>query len=408
MKRALVSLAAIAAVLVAPGARAAGFSLDTQSARTVGMAGAATGLVDDASAIYFNPAGIVQGRVLDAQANGTLVLPSSTYTDAYGNSTTTPFRLVPTAQAYVAGGITKDFSAGIGVFEPFGLQIGWPANWEGRSLITYASLATYDVNPTLAYRLGPMRVGAGVQIVASQVDFERDIALPNGQYGTSQLGGTAWGVGGNVGIQVDAIPKVLSFGAHYRSAVELSFDGNAHFDGIPSSLAGTLHDQPGATRVVLPDSFAFGIAAHPVPKLALDLDVVYFDWSFFRSIDIAFPNDATNTLASTQPKRWQNTVNLHLGGEWAPTDAWRARLGAMYDPSPSPGDTLTPDLPDSTRLAFSAGGGWRAKNGLKLDVGYELVLLLSRDSTAPQLPGSYSGFANVVSLGIGWTTPTKK
>jgi long-chain fatty acid transport protein len=387
-------------------ARAAGFALDTQSTRTVGMGEAVTGMIDDSSAIFFNPAGIAQGRTLDAQISGMLILPSSTYTNPLGGSTTTPFRAVPPVAGYVSGGITKDFSAGIGMFTPYGLTIGWPSGWEGRSLITYASLATYDINPTLAYKLGPVRLGAGLQILYATVDLQRDLALPGGVYGSTELGADAWGVGANFGAQVEAVPKVLSFGLAYRSTAVLNFSGNAHFEGIPQSLAGTLHDQPGTSRFVLPDSLAFGVAVHPIPKLVLDLDVVYYGWDYFRSIDIYFPNDTTGTLSSTQPKRWSAIANVHLGAELALNDAWRLRAGAVVDPSPAPGDTLTPDLPDSTRLAFSLGGGYRHKSGVRVDVAYQLVLLLSRSSTAPQLPGDYSGFANILSLGLGFSTPT--
>jgi long-chain fatty acid transport protein len=399
----LVSVGAL--VLATRDARAAGIGLDVQSARAVGMGQAMTGMVDDSSAIYYNPAGIAQGKILDALVSGQLILPSSTYTNPSGGSTTTPARAVPPVAAFVSGGITKDFSAGIGLFTPYGLTIGWPAGWEGRSLSRYASLATYDLNPTLAYKLGPVRIGAGVQIMYSTVDIQRDIALPGGTYGSLQLGADAWGVGGNVGVQVEAVPKVLSFGLAYRSTVVLNYDGSAHFDGIPQTLQGTLHDQPGTSRIVLPDSLAFGVAVRPIRRLVLDLDAVYYGWDYFRSIDFNFPNDASGTLSTSEPKRWSSTANVHLGAEIGLTDALCIRAGAVIDPTPSPSDTLLPDLPDSTRLAFSLGGGYRHKSGLRLDAGYQLVLLLSRTSTAPQLPGDYSGFANILSLSIGWSTP---
>jgi long-chain fatty acid transport protein len=39
---------------------AGGFQINEHSARAMGMAGAFTGLANDASAVYFNPAGITQ------------------------------------------------------------------------------------------------------------------------------------------------------------------------------------------------------------------------------------------------------------------------------------------------------------------------------------------------------------
>lgn len=400
----LLAAGAASVCLGAPRARAAGIGVDVQSARAMAMgAGAVTGMIDDSSAIYYNPAGIAQGQILDAQVGDSFIMPSSTYESPSGVSTTTPFAVVPPFYGYAAGGITRDLSVGVGMFTPYGLTIKWPAGWEGRSLITYANLASYDINPTIAYRFGPVRVGAGLQVVYSTVDLQRDIALPNGAFGTSELGGDGWGVGGNVGLQVEAVPKILSFGLHYRSAVAIDYSGNAHFGGIPATLAGTIHDQAATTRVVLPDSFAAGIAVRPTPKLVLDADVVYYGWSHLQSIDIAFPNDASGSLAIHEPKNWSSTVNFHLGGEFAFNDMWSARAGAVVDPTPSPDETTTPDLPDSTRVAFCLGGGYRHPSGFRVDLAYELVVLLSRTSTQPQLPGTYSGFANIVGLTVGYT-----
>jgi len=401
-------LVVLSIVFVASSAHASGFSVDVQSARATGMATAVTGFIDDSSAIFYNPAGIARGRIIDAQVSDSLIMPTVTYKDTAGNSTTTPFNAVPPFQTYAALGLSDHVTIGVGLFEPYGLVAKWPDGWEGRSQITYAKLATYYGNPTVAYSVGPLRIGGGVQIVYSTVDLERDIALPSGAYGSTKLGADGWGVGGNVGIQLDAVANVLSFGAHYRSAVAVDYSGRASFDDIPASLGGTLHDQPASTRIVMPDTFAFGVAFRPIPKLVLDLDVVYFGWSHVQSIDLAFPTDASGSLGQSQPKNWSGTVQVHLGTEYAFDDTWRIRGGVMYDPTPSPQNTLTPDVPDSDRVNVALGGSWRHKTGIYVDLAYEGVFLLGATSTAPQFPGTYSGSAGIVALAVGYRTPTKK
>ena len=57
-------------------ANAAGTALDVQGGRATGMAGATTAFIDDASAIYFNPAGMANGKGLDAQAGVNLIAPT--------------------------------------------------------------------------------------------------------------------------------------------------------------------------------------------------------------------------------------------------------------------------------------------------------------------------------------------
>ena len=406
MKRSIVLGAGAASLFVAEAAFGAGFAVDTQSARGTGMATAMTGLVDDSTAIFFNAAGIAQGRKLDAEAGVSLIMPRITFKDPNGVTTTTPFMVAPPLYGYVSGGITDHLSIGVGLFAPYGLTMQWPDAWQGRAHITYAKLATYYVNPTVAYQFGPLRIGAGLQVVYSTVDLKRDIALPSGQYGTTELGNDTWGVGANVGPQFEVVPKVLSFGLHYRSAVALAFDdAAAHFDGIPPSLSGTFHDQPASTRFVLPDTLAFGVAVRPTKRLALDLDLVFYGWNHFHAVNVNFPNDTTGTLgnASSLAKNWNSVVNVHLGGEYVIGEAWRVRAGVMVDPSPSPSDTLTPDVPDLWRMNFALGGGYRHRAAY-VDLGYQFIALFSRTSTAPELPGTYSGFANVVTLGVGFAS----
>ena len=78
----------------------------------------------------------------------------------------------------------------------------------------------------MAYRFGPLRIGAGLQVVRATVDLKRKIETGSQEVST-ELGGDAWGVGANVGVQVEAIKQYLSFGAHYRSAVQLDFSAAA-------------------------------------------------------------------------------------------------------------------------------------------------------------------------------------
>jgi long-chain fatty acid transport protein len=384
-------------------AYAAGYALDVQSGRGTGMAAAVTGFIDDSSAIYYNPAGISQGKGFDAQVGVTAIAPSFKFTGR-GESKSTKFEVVPPVHAYATFGITDELSAGIGVFTPFGLTIKWPEDWIGRRQITEASLATFFINPTVAYRIGPVRIGAGLQVVRATVRLKRQIAFGETE-GSTDLGAGTWGLGGNIGAQVEAIPKVLSFGAHYRSAVKLSFDGKADFGNVPSALQNTIHDQPVSTSLLTPDSFAMGVAVRPIPALVLDADVVWFGWGNLRSIDLNFED---TSLSSSRAKSWKSGLNYHVGGEAAVAESWRVRAGALYDPSPAPKDTLTPDIPDADRLNLALGGSYVHASGFHVDLGYQFLILFKKESTAPELPGEYGGFVNILGVSVGYaTTPTK-
>jgi len=404
----ITSAAALGAFITvaANDAHAAGTALDVQSGRGTGMASAMTAMIDDSTSIFYNPAGISQGKGFGAEGGITLIAPSYTQTDTAGQKTTMPFSVVPPLQVYLSGGITDNLSIGIGVFTPYGLKIKWPDGWIGRSLVTEAALQTFYVNPTVAYRFGPLRIGAGFQLVRGTLDLKRDIAFGGGQFGNAELGGGAWGAGANVGAQLQAIPQYLSFGVHYRSAVPLNFDdAKTDFNNVPTGLQGTLRDQPVSGRLVQPDSLAMGVATRPIKNLVIDVDAVWYGWNKLRSIALTYPQDTTGTLNTVQPKNWNNTVNVHVGAEGTLSDHWMLRGGILIDPSPAPANTLTPEIPDSTRVNLAIGGTYRTLSGIHADVGYQFIIITSRSSTAPQLPGDYSGFVNVLGLSLGYTTP---
>ncbi|HEV3191441.1 MAG TPA: outer membrane protein transport protein, partial [Polyangiaceae bacterium] len=241
-----VAVAFALGLLIARSAFAAGTALDIQSARGTGMAGAVTAMIDDSSAIFYNPAGIAQGRILDVQVGDSIIIPSFQYTSPQGTGTTTQFNVSPPFQAYESWGLTDSLSIGVGVFTPFGLTVPWPPDWAGKSLITKATLATYDFNPTVAYRVGPLRLGVGMQLERATVDLQRKIKTGPAEVST-ELGAAAWGAGYNVGAQLEAIERYLSLGVHYRSAVKINLTGAVHFDNVPPLFRGLFYDQLATT-----------------------------------------------------------------------------------------------------------------------------------------------------------------
>lgn len=397
--------AAALGLLTGDRAWAAGTALDVLSGRGTGMASALTAASDGSDSMFYNPAGIARGRVLDAHVGITLISPQFSYTSPAGNKTSLPFYVVPPPHAYVSGGITDHLSVGIGIFTPFGLRVKWPDGWEGRRLSTESSLATYYFNPTVAYSIGPLRIGAGFQLVRGTVELKRDIAFGQ-QDGSVELGAGAWGVGANVGAQLDAIPQFLTVGVHYRSAVKLDFEGDAHFSNVPAGLATTIRDQPGNASLTQPDSLAFGVASRPIKALLVEADLVWLGWGKTRSIDINFPEDATGTLSTSSAKNWSNRVNFHFGGEGRVHDNWRVRAGFLYDPSPAPSNTLTPEIPDANRLNLAAGGSYVHKSGFHVDVGYQFLILFAKTSSAPPLFGEYGGNVNLLGITLGYRTPS--
>jgi long-chain fatty acid transport protein len=381
----LMSAVAVLAVVAATEARAAGIAVDLQSARAVGMAGSVVGFIDDASAIYFNPAGIAQGQGIDNIIGITVIVPFFNIQAANGDMTSANSTPITPPFLYLTYGISDEVTVGIGVFTPYGLSLNYPTGWPGRFLVTNVSEKLFDINPTVAFHFGPVRFGAGAQIVPASVELQRNINLavsnPNvysPSEATVDLGATTWGFGGNAGLQVDIIENVLKAGASYRSRVFYNFNsGAAHFTNVPPQFQSELYDQAGTTNFTTPDSVAVGLAWKPLNCLTLDADVTYFGWQVFQQIALSFP--ATPALNSVELKSWHHTWNYRVGAEWVIDEHWALRAGIMYDPTPSPTATLQPDVPDATRWNFAGGVGWRA-GAFHVDLGMQWIYFLPTTS----------------------------
>jgi long-chain fatty acid transport protein len=393
-------------LLAASPAFAAGFGIDVQSGRGTAMAGAVTALVDDASANFYNPAGLAAGgRGFEVMVGDTLILPQISYTSPSNVSTSTSFVATPPPHAYARVGLFDSLALGIGFFVPYGAAVQWPDAWAGQFLAQSSQLQTYDINMNLAFRPHPrISLAAGLDVLRGTVYISRNINFVD-TTGSVALGGGAWGVGYNAGVQFEAIENVMYFGATLRGSVPMDFTGNAHFEGVPPSFQSQIYDQAIKASVTLPMTASFGLGFRVMSRLRVEADVSYVNWSAFHDLTIQFSK--SDALTVPQPKQWWDTAAFHIGAEFDVTPAIAARLGFMVDPTPSPGTTLTPDLPDATRLNFALGVGYQHSSGFKADLGFQFVALLSQASTATGFAGTYSGTAEVISLSLGWKMAPK-
>lgn len=403
MKKLMLAVMGLAAV-AGGSARAAGLAVDLHSARAVGMAGAVAGFVDDASAIYFNPAGIVQGQGLEFMIGGSPIIPTFKVNPSVAptGEITGVTNIIPPPHVYFTYGISDEWTVGIGVYSPYGLKVEWNPAWHpvGRTIITQADFRTYDINPTVGYRYGPLRIAGGVQIVRSTVELQKDIG-PFGDKDTFahvDLGAGTWGFGGTFGLQYEAIPKLLQLGAFYKSAVKLDFTGRAHFTDVPPPYASTFVDQEVTTKFTLPHSMGVGVAVRPIPELVLDVDVTYFTWQQFQAIDIKFTNPSLNTY---EAKFWSHSWDYRIGAEYTLSEHVQLRAGLLWSKSPSGTYTLLPDVPDADRLNVGLGGTYRW-GAFRVDAGYQYIFFFGQTSTSPLFPAGYSAGAHVLSLTFGF------
>lgn len=390
----------LVALLAAGSSQAAGFQINTQSARSSGMGNAAAAWLDDSSAIYSNAANILGVNKLDVQIGDTGILPAIKFTPDNGTEQGQKTTLSPPPHLFLVYKPFDRAAVGLGIYTPFGARSRWEDGFVGRFRAQESALSVYNINPTAAYQLHErFRVGGGINIYRSTLELKRALGFVESE-GQVHLGGSDWGWGYNIGVQAVLWPKLVTFGLHYRSAADLSFKGQADFQNVPVEFQTRLPDTRVQGDVTLPATIAAGIAVTPLENLKIAFDANWVDWSSFQELAIEFPDNPA--INNPLPKQWRAKWNYHLGAEYGVTQAFQVRAGLIYDPAPSPGSTLTPDLPDANRFGVSGGLGYNW-NGLRADFAYQFVSLSDKESSAPGMSGVYNGSAHVFGLTLGYS-----
>ncbi len=389
----------VVTLLAAGASQAAGFAFDTHSGRATGMSFATAAVTDDSTAIAFNVANILGVKKLDIALGDVTTLPQISFTPENGTKQTMDTTVVPPPHAFFVHRLSDTLAAGIGLYTPFAAGANWKPDFPYRTRGYKARIATYFINPSVAYQPHKdVRFGVGLDIVRGTVGITRKINFIDTE-GTAELGGGGWGLSYNAGLNVVLVDKLLNFGATFRGPTKMKFKGSADFQDIPAAFQGTLVDQPITANVTLPAAAQLGFGITPMDRLTIGVDAHVTMWSTFQDFGIEFQDPS---LTSILPKNWKDGWSIHVGGEYGVTDTIAVRLGAEYDPAPTPSDTLTPDLPDFDRYSASVGLGFNFEP-IRADLGYQFVLLHHTDSTAPGFEGFYDGVANVMGLTVGYT-----
>jgi long-chain fatty acid transport protein len=420
---------AVAAAFAA-GANAAGasaFQLLEQNASGLGNAYAGQGAsAQDASTVFFNPAGMTKLPGRNAVGGLNAIKPSAKFTNT--GSTVAPLQtslggnggdagdwaFVP--NAYLSWQLTPQLFVGVGVNAPFGLKTEYDPTWVGRFYAIESELKTINVNPSVAWKVNEMlSIGGGVNYQRAEATLSNAVNYSAaafgaggagllaaiggpGQEGIAQVKGddSAWGY--NLGIMLDLGPNTR-IGAAYRSALKYTIEGDVTFSNRPALLAGGIPNGPVRADIKLPATASINLFQKFGPKWDLLADVSWTDWSTLKSLDIFRTN---GTLLATTPLNWKDTWRVGVGANYHYNDMWTLRFGTAYDQSPVPDADRTPRIPDQDRVWLAIGAQYRMSKQLAFDFGYAHLFVrdasvnLCNAAQAAANPAACAGKNNLV------------
>jgi long-chain fatty acid transport protein len=400
-------------------ADAAGFMIRENSAAAVGMSYAGTGSrAESAETSFSNPAGLTYLSGDELEFGTTLVIPDFKF-----NGTATAFgapisgnnggnfgRPDAIPNVYGSYSITDDLKAGFAVTVPFGNASEYDGNWYGRYLATKTVMMSYDINPSVAYRLtDALSLGAGVSAQYLKVDVSRAIdqsiifgvPVPDA---TSRFNAHDWAIGFNLGA-LAKVGETTRVGLTYRSGTDHNIKGKLDFADA-SPLLGLMNSSA-SSGISLPATTGLSFTNDVDPNLTIYSDVQFTQWSVFKDIVIKSQNAPVDNI-----ENFRNAWMVAAGAKYKLNSLWEIMGGVAWDQSPVTSSFRTVNLPDTDRYVGGTGLTYQLTDTVTLDGAYSHAFAFLRptmnvsanntDSVthAVVLKGQYDVAADIVAASI--------
>lgn len=341
-----------------PSAYGSGYAIYTQGATSTGQAAATIAHTDDPSAIFFNPALINELDKTQVMIGTTFLIPSREFTSQYtGNTQNGDNGVFFPSTIYITHKFDDNWSAGLGVFNPFGLGAKWPTTWEGRYIATDSELSTYNINPVVSYQAAPwISVAAGLDVVFLDTTLERNIYLaPFGlPDGAEKFKGSGTGVGYNLGLLLKPV-KDVSIGASYRSMIKIGASGDTTFDLPVPQLAALFPNTGGSVGIVLPQQLQFGVCYKGFYPFTVEIGGRWEGWSSVKQLQFTFDQPIAGSNVYTSQRDWKNTWSEDIGFKYQLNDTVALLAGYLHQGNPIPDQTYDPVVPDANANLVTIG-----------------------------------------------------
>jgi long-chain fatty acid transport protein len=323
-------------------------------------------------------------------------LASIEYTDnniaAYNGSSRTENFFLP--QVHMVSPKYNDFRIGVSLTYPAGLSKRWEDVYP-RITVEEFSLATYEMNPTVSYKVNDiLSFAAGLRFIYADgtVNSYSAAASRNLEGDTTEFG---------YNLALTAKPaENLSVAVTYRSKVDLDIEGDA------TLVAGAYNYQGGASVSVPIPAVLTWAAAYNFHNTIIELVYDKTFWGAYSQLD--FNYDSVVPIGAFEnpiPKNWKNSDAFRIGLTRQATEKLKIMAGFAYDNNPIPDSTLGFELPDSDAKIYSIGGQYKYSD--VMDIGFAYLYddkesrSVSNAASAAPVNGTFTGsVAQIVTVAM--------
>jgi long-subunit fatty acid transport protein len=364
-------------------AHAGGFNIPEIGVRRTAM-GAVIGRPDDPSSIYHNPAGLVLQDDWVIYVSAGLSLLSTEFelapwdqSDRFLGTTATStgyYAPVKPSRAFgvipmiaVEGKLTDKLHVGASVF--VGNAQG--ASFKDTDVTRYHLIDGYVIAPQIvigaAYQVTPtLALGATVGAIDFIIHGERDVFPIVDGADLSKLTGTAprltldgsgWAPTYMIGAYGNPHPRI-TWGAAIVGKVNATLNGpiNVAYSADASSPGDMLVGQQ-TTQQMLPWTFQAGVNVDVTPNIEVGTELRYWLYRQYKNqhtdiVGIFLLRELDTEKDYHDSQEWTGGVRVH---DLPAIPKLDLMMGAQYDHSPAPPDTITLDSPSFSHFGLHSG-----------------------------------------------------
>ena len=406
---------ALALIMGASQAHAAGYQLNEFSATGLGRAFAGAGIMgDDFSALGYNPAGMTANKNTGMQLGLAMTEIASKAKSKYGTDKMDYF--VPLPSFMSQWNINNKWFMGAGVYVPYGLSTKYKhdsnvaTQYPGGARKSY--LEVIDFNLSSAYRFdNGLSLGASAILRWIEGQLTSNINMRHPATGqTVNLGYNDFRVNGwTTAFQLGAM---YEFDENTRIGLSYKFKStqdpkgkqylyfNENGRGLGFEEFYRIHTM---SNPELPASWTLSGFHKWNDKWGTEATVKYIQWHRFY----IFPGNGNGSPVKGGnydiQYRWKDAWTFALGQEYYMNDQWTLRGGIAWDQSPSRSNTYRSNrIPDTDRIWTSLGASYKTGHH-QFDFGYaHLFMMHGRTRNNPNvgadLDVKYHNHSNMFAL----------
>lgn len=397
-------------------AGASGFQLLEQNASGLGNAYAGSAAVaENASTIYFNPAGmtLLDGKNVSVGVN--VINPSYKFSNgsssvgalgAAGNGGDAG-SLGAVPNGYFSMALTKDLFVGLGIGAPFGLKTEYDNPWIGGAQSLKFDVKTLNINPSIAYKVNEkVSVGFGLNWQRMEAEYVRLAGIISAPYPLSastvrlNVDDDKWGWNAGALFTISPTTKV---GVSYRSAIKHKLSGSISMSG-PSAALNAANSGSASAEIELPATFIVSATQGLDDRWEMLGDISWTGWSSIDKVDVM--RSGVANPVQTLDTKFRDTWRVALGANYKYSDAWKLKFGVAYDQTPvRDAEHRLVSLPDNNRFWLSTGAQWKPNKESAVDLGLAYLIIkdasINNNQTNPAT-STYRGLVNGTYSGSIW------